>query len=51
VTVEVPDLVTVTGRVEQLDPAALQRYGAQDPTGIAVVAASVRGYPAESPAA
>ncbi|MEU7872149.1 hypothetical protein [Dactylosporangium sp. NPDC049140] len=49
VTVEVPDLVTLTGRVEQLDRAALQRYGAEDPTGVAIVAASVHGYPAESP--
>ena len=48
VTVHVPDLVTVSGRVEQLDQGALQRYGAEDPTGVAVVAVSVQGYPAAS---
>ncbi|WP_433220774.1 hypothetical protein ACQP00_18740 [Dactylosporangium sp. CS-047395] len=42
VTVAVDDLVTVSGLVRQLDRAALARYGADDPTGLAVVAASVR---------
>ncbi len=55
VPVHVTDLVTVSGRVELLDRAAFGRYGIADPqvydasAGIAVVAASVRGYPPASP--
>lgn len=55
VPVRVTDLVTVSGRVELLDRAAFSRYGIADPqvydtsAGIAVVAASVRGYPPASP--
>ncbi|MDG4833824.1 hypothetical protein O7627_31600 [Solwaraspora sp. WMMD1047] len=54
VEVRVTDVVTVAGRVEKVDRAALARYGVSDPQvssisgGLAVVATSVRRYLPES---
>jgi hypothetical protein len=54
VTVRVTDVVTVAGRVEQLDAAAFGRYGISDPLvyersgGVVIVATTVRRYLPES---
>jgi hypothetical protein len=56
VTVRVIELVTVTGRVEQVDAAAFSRYGISDPQvfersgGVVIVATAVRRYLPESAA-
>lgn len=57
VAVRISDVVTVAGRLEQVDAAALARYGIADPHvhgasgGVVVVATSVRRYLPESTAA
>jgi hypothetical protein len=56
VTVRVTDLVTVAGRVEQVDAAVFSRYGISDPQvfersgGVVIVATAVRRYLPESAA-
>ncbi|WP_433088233.1 hypothetical protein ACQP1P_20055 [Dactylosporangium sp. CA-052675] len=52
VTVLVPELVTLSGLVEQLDQAALRHYGIGDSAlAVVVIASAVRDYPGESPTA
>ncbi|MFB9445984.1 hypothetical protein Dvina_31670 [Dactylosporangium vinaceum] len=48
VTVFVDDLVTLSGTAERLDATALRQYGAATTTAVAVIATSVRRYPARS---